>query len=174
MIRVRAWALGLGMALVLASVAVAGADNKAKGKGKGKGGIAAALDRLAQLLPPGAGDKLKLSEDQTKQVNKIQDEYADKSKDVLAGLKDAFTQNRDAIRKARKDKDKAALKQAMAPIRDKGKELAAIRSDYEAKVRDVLNDDQKKTLDELTAAERGKGPLASLLGKGKKKKPGGP
>jgi hypothetical protein len=167
MIRIRAWVLGLGVALLLATVAVAAAD-KAKGKGK-KG--QAAFDPLTRLLPPDPHNKLKLTDDQQQKVARIQDEYAATSKDALAALKGAYSQNRDAIKKARKDKDKAALKQAMAPVRDKAKDLVKIRSDYEAKLRDVLNDDQKKTLDELKAANPGKGPLAGLLGKGKKKKP---
>lgn len=169
MIRARSWVLGLGMALLLTTVAVA-AGNKAKGKGK-KG--QAAFDPLTRLVPPDPDNKLKLTDDQQKQVATIQDEYAATSKDALAALKDTYSQNSDAIKKARKDKDKAALKQAMAPVRDKAQDLIKIRSDYEAKVRDVLNDDQKKTLDELKAANPGKGPLAGLL-KAKKKKPNGP
>ena len=44
----------------------------------------------------------------------------------------------------------------MAPVKDKLKDFLKVRGDYEAKVRDVLTDDQTKTFDELRPAH-GKG-----------------
>ena len=167
MTRFRTWAMVLGLAALLALVGTAGAADKA-GKGKSKG-LAAALDKLTQLLPPDPDNKLKLTDDEQKQITKIQDEFTDKSKDSLAAVKDAIVSQKDAIKKARQDKDKAALKEAMAPVRDKLKDYVTLRSDYVAKVRDVLTDDQKTTFDQLKQDQVAKGPLASLLGKGKKK-----
>ena len=169
MIRLRAWLLGLGLALVLTAVAAAAPDDKAKGKGKAKG-VPAALDQLVQLLPPDPDNKLKLTADEKKKVDALQTEFSDKSKDALAAAKDEFLKNRDAIQKARKDKDKAALKQALAPVREKVRDFVKMRADYEAQVRDVLTDDQKTTFDQLKADNAPKGPLAQLIGKGKKKK----
>jgi hypothetical protein len=168
MMRSRAWMLGLGVAVLLASVAVAGADDKAKPKVKG--GLASVLDRLTNLLPPGSEDKLKLTDDQKKQTDAIQTEFTDKSKDALAAVKDEFAKNRPAIQKARKDKDRAALKEAMTPVRAKVQDFLKVRSEYEDKVRAALNDDQKKTFDELKTEQFGTGPLAKLLGKAKAKK----
>jgi Spy/CpxP family protein refolding chaperone len=169
MVRSRSCVLGLGLVLLLATVAV-GADDKAKPKAKGQGGLGAVIDRLTNLLPPDSADKLKLSDDQKKKVDDIQAEFTDKSKDGLQAAKEAFASNREAIQKARKDKDKAALKQAMTPVREKVQDFVKARADYESKVRDVLNDDQKKTFDELKAEQFGSGPLANLLGKAKANK----
>jgi Spy/CpxP family protein refolding chaperone len=168
MTRFRTWAVVLGLAALLALVGTAGAADKAA-KGKGKGGLAAAIDKFTQLVPADPDNKLKLTDDEQKQITKIQDEFTDKSKDNLAALKDAVVAQKDALKKARQDKDKAAVKEAMAPIRDKMKDFVTIRSDYEGKVRDVLTDDQKATFDQLKQDQFGTGPLANLLGKGKKK-----
>jgi hypothetical protein len=155
MIRLRTWATGLGLAAVLVVVGMTSADDKGAGKGKG---LSKMVDRLTQLLPPGAHDKLKLTDDQKKQVAKLQDEYQDKTKDQLAAVKAAFSQQSDAIQKARADKDKAALKVALQPVTDKAKDVLTVRNDYLAKVRDVLTDDQKTTFDSLTKHGKGKKP----------------
>jgi hypothetical protein len=170
MLRTRTWVLGLGVALLVAAVAAAGPDDKAKPKAKGQGGLGAVIDRLSSLLPPDSEEKLKLTDEQKKKIDTIQSDFADKSKDSLAAAKDAFTSNRQAIQKARKDKDKAALKQAMTPVREKVGDYLKVRAEYEGKVRDVLNDDQKQTLDELRTEQFGSGPLANLLGKKANKK----
>jgi hypothetical protein len=168
MMRVRAWATGLGLLALLAAVGSA-APGDTKDKGRPKGGLGATLDRLTRLLPPDPDNKLKLTDDQKKQVDQLQGEFGDKSKDAVAAVKDEYAKNRDAIRKARQDKDRAALKQAMAPVREKVRDVIKLRSEYEDKVKDVLNDDQKKTFAELQSAAFSKGPFARLLGKGKKK-----
>ena len=169
MIRVRTWALALGLVVLLGLVGAAAAADKAA-KGKNKGGLAAVIDKLTQLLPPDPDNKLKLTDDEQKQVSTIQDEFSDKSKDSLTAVKDALVAQKDAIKKAREAKDKAALKEALAPVRGKLQDYIKLRSDYVAKVRDVLTDDQKTTFDELKQEQIAKGPLASLLGKAKKKK----
>jgi hypothetical protein len=174
MIRFRTWILGPGFAMALAAVALAAPPDKAKQQGKAKGGIPAALEQFTKLLPADAEDKLKLTDDQKQKVGKIQDEFGDKSKGALAAVKDAFASNREAIKKARQDKDRAALKTAMTPLREKLQDYMKVRADYEAKVQDLLNEDQKKTLDELKADQQGKGPLANLLGKARAKKKADP
>jgi hypothetical protein len=167
MTRFRTWAVVLGLAALVALVGTAGAADKgAKGKGKG---LAAAIDKFTQLLPPDPDNKLKLTDDEQKQITKIQDEFTDKSKDSLAAVKDVVANSADAIKKARQDKDKAALKEAMAPLRDKLKDYVSLRSDYVSKVRDVLTDDQKTTFDQLKQEQVATGPLANLLGAKKKK-----
>jgi Spy/CpxP family protein refolding chaperone len=171
MIRFRTWALALGVAALLALVGTAGAADKAGKAAKGKGkGLPAAIEQLTQLVPPDPDNKLKLTDDEQKQIAKIQDEFTDKSKDSVAAAKGAFASQKDAIKKARQDKDKAALKEAMAPVRDKVQDVVKVRSDYVAKVRDVLTDEQKTTFDELKQEQVSKGPLANLLGKKGKKK----
>jgi hypothetical protein len=153
MMRIRAWATGLGLAAVLVLVGTASAADKGAGKGKG---LSKMVDRLTQLLPQGADDKLKLTDDQKKRVAKLADEYQAKTKDQVAAVKEVFAKQSDAIQKAKADKDKAALKTAIQPVMDKAKDVIAVQKDYLAKVRDVLTDDQKTTFDSLTKHGKGK------------------
>jgi Spy/CpxP family protein refolding chaperone len=161
MIRLRTRATGLGLAVVLVAVGTAGAADKGAGKAKG---LSKMVDRLTQLLPPGADDKLKLTDDQKKQVAKLADEYQTKTKDQVAAVKEVLAKQNDAIQKASADKDKAALKTAMQPVKDKAKDVLVVQKDYLAKVRDVLTDDQKTTLDSLTKHGKKKAKKAEAKG----------
>ena len=155
MLRIKTWATTLGLAAVLVMVGTAAADDKGAGKGKG---LSKMVDRLTQLLPPGADDKLTLTGDQKKQVAKLTDEYQQKTKDQVAAVKEVLAKQSDAIHKASADKDKAALKTAMQPVKDKAKDVLAMQKDYLAKVRDLLTDDQKTTFDSLTKHGKGRKP----------------
>src|SRR5262249_41484303 len=99
-----------------------------------------------------------------KKIDTLQTEYQDKAKDALTQLGDTLNQQKDVLKQARQNKDKAALKTARAPIKEKTEAVLSIRKDYLAKVRDTLNDDQKKTFDDLT---KGKGKKAKKTKKTK-------
>ncbi len=142
---VRSLALGLGLAVLLAAVGTAPAADPNKKADKAKGGPLAALEQLTKLVPADAEEKLKLTDDQKKQVAKLQEEYQAKTKDGVQTAKDEFAKAKDAIKKAREDKDKAALQKAAEPIRDKVEGVLKTRKEYDGKVRDLLTDEQKKT-----------------------------
>src|SRR5262249_26214261 len=98
------------------------------------------------------------------------DEYRDRSKASAEKLRDAFVQNQEAIKKARQDKDKAALQTALAPLREPFLEIRKLREEYREKVKAVLNDEQKKGFDEAVKEEPGPGTrIAQLLERKKKK-----
>jgi len=164
MIRVRLAALAFLAAALLVGTATA-ADKPQK---KARGGDAA--QQLTRLLPEGAADKLKLTDEQKKQVDLIEEEYKAKTKEPAAKLKEAFVQNQEAIKKARQDKDKAAMQTALAPLREPFLEVRKLRDEYRDKVKAALNDEQKKTFeDALKEAPGAGGKLAQLLERRKKK-----
>lgn len=79
-------------------------------------------------------EKLALSKDQKEKIERIEKEYAEKNKDAEAKMKEARE-------KARQDKDRAALQQALQAAQK-------MRGGYEDKVKAVLNDEQKKKFDD--------------------------
>lgn len=152
------------LALAFVAGTVAAADKAEKKKGK-LGDFSA----LTRLLPEGAEDKLKLTDDQKKQVAKIEEEFKQKTKESAEKLKDAFGKASESIKKARQDKDKAALRDAVAPLREPLQAVKAARDESQEKVKSLLNDEQKKTYDELKANEPGlAGPIGKILQKKKK------
>jgi Spy/CpxP family protein refolding chaperone len=148
MIKFRTLGMALAFALLAAWATSATGDDKPKAQ-KGKGPLGGLLEQLTKLLPDDTQDKLKLTDDQKKQVDQIQQDYAAKTKDALSELKDAVTTAAPALKKAREDKDKDAQKTAMQPVREKGMEVVKARREYLSKVLDVLTDEQKKTYEEV-------------------------
>jgi Spy/CpxP family protein refolding chaperone len=142
--------LGMALAFILLSVCVTSAlaDDKPKAQ-KGKGPLGGLVEQMTRLLPDDTQEKLKLTDDQKKQVDQIQQDYTAKTQDSLSGLKDAITTAAPALKKAREDKDKDAQKTAMQPVREKGMEVVKVRREYLSKVLDVLTDEQKKTYEEV-------------------------
>jgi Spy/CpxP family protein refolding chaperone len=167
MIRVRLAALTLGaLALVVFVGTSAGADKAKKQKGK----LGNAAQQLTRLLPDGAEDKLKLNDEQKKQVARIADDYKTQSQQAGEKLKDALAKNQEAIKKARQDKDKAALKDAASKLRDPAMEAKKLRDESREKVKAVLNDEQKKTFEEVLKEEPAIGGKVGKLLERKKKK----
>jgi Spy/CpxP family protein refolding chaperone len=93
------------------------------------------------LVPAGIDDKLKLTAEQKERISKIEAEFADKTKDTEAKIKE-ITQ------KARQDKDRAGLQKAKELMDEVGK----TRDTYLAKVTALLNAEQKKVLEQARAA----------------------
>jgi Spy/CpxP family protein refolding chaperone len=130
--RFRCLALGTGLALV---VILAGVDptegqdraQKRPIQGVGRGATGPLVSAELQ-------EKLTLSKEQKEKIEKIAKEFAEKSKDVEAKMKEARA-------KAMQDKDRAALQKVVEAAQK-------VRSEYEDKVKTVLNDDQKKKFDE--------------------------
>jgi Spy/CpxP family protein refolding chaperone len=148
MIKFRTLGMALALPLLAVCVTAAVADDKPKAQ-KGKGPLGGVLEQLTKLVPADTQDKLKLTDDQKKQLDQIQQDYEAKTKDALSDLKDAITTAAPALKKAREDKDKDAQKTAMQPVREKGMGVVKVRSEFLSKVQDVLTDEQKKTYEEV-------------------------
>lgn len=171
MFRVRLAALVLGaLALAVVVGTSAGAD-KAQKKQKGKAGAAA--QQLTRLLPDGAEEKLKLTDEQKKQVTKIEEDLKAQSKEPVEKLKEALAKSQPAIKKARQDKDKAAMKEAVTALREPALAVRSLRDKSREQLKAILTDEQKKTFDEVTKDESAiAGPLGRVLGNKKKKDKG--
>jgi Spy/CpxP family protein refolding chaperone len=132
-------ALGIGLLLVAAASA-SGADRERT----------PLLQRLGQLLPPDVADKLNLTAEQKKQVAKLQDELSEKRAALLGEVPEEAGKALEEIQKARDNGEKPKLVPAVMPLVGKVLELRQLRDGYDKKVRALLTDEQKKTLDELT------------------------
>lgn len=155
MTRARVLTLVFGLvALALVASSASAADKPAKGK------LKTIADQLTSLLPDGVEAKLQLTDDQKKQIAKIEEEYREKSKEAVGKLRDEFSSKQESLKKAREDKDKAALRDALVSLRDPLTEYRKVRGEYRDKVKAVLNDEQKKTFDEVVSSEGG--PVAKL------------
>jgi Spy/CpxP family protein refolding chaperone len=148
MIKFRTLGMALALPLLAVCVTAAMADDKPKAQ-KGKGPLGGVLEQLTKLVPAETQDKLKLTDDQKKQLDQIQQDYEAKTKDALSDLKDAITTAAPALKKAREDKDKDAQKTAMQPVREKGMGVVKVRREFLSKVQDMLTDEQKKTYEEV-------------------------
>lgn len=167
MVRVRLAALALS---VLAFVVVVGTSTAADKAQKLKGKFGGVAEQLTRLLPDGAEEKLKLSDEQKKQLATIAEDYKTQSRQAGQKLRDALAKNQAAIKKARQDKDKVALKDAAAALREPALEARKLRDEARAKVKAVLNDEQKKTFEEILKEEPGiAGKIGKVLEKKKKK-----
>lgn len=163
---VRRLFVALSLVALVTSAAMA-ADEKGKpaqkkGDAANGKGILAVVQNFNKILPPGADEKLKLTDDQKKEVAKLQDEFSSKTRDAIGKA-------REALQKARQDKDKGDRQAVMQQFRD----VFKTRSEYQDKVEKLLTDDQKKTFEELKK-EQSFGKLGNRLGAGKPgaRKPG--
>jgi Spy/CpxP family protein refolding chaperone len=146
--RSRLVVLGVGLLLVV-TVPARGADDKEPSKAPAPQRTPL-LQRLGQLLPPEVADKLHLTDEQKKQVAKLQDEFSEKRAALLGEVPEEAGKALDEIKKARDNGEKPKLGQAAMPVVGKLLQVRQLRDDYDKKVRALLTDEQKKTLDELT------------------------
>jgi Spy/CpxP family protein refolding chaperone len=130
-------AVALGMALLYDAQA-----QDEKPKRPFGGGFGAKMD--APLVDKELSEKLKLTEEQQKKLEKLDKDFAEKTKDSLAKFKEAMS-------KGFKDKD------AMADMREQGQAIRKTRGEFETKVKELLKEDQKKTFEEAIAARPGPG-----------------
>jgi hypothetical protein len=139
-------ALGVGLLLV---VAASGADHKERDRGRDRQRTPL-LQRQGQLLPPEVAENLQLTEEQKKQVVKLQDEFSEKRGTLLGEVPEEVGKAAEEIKKARENGEKPKLAPALMPLASKLLQVRQLREEYDKKVRAVLTDEQKKTLDELT------------------------
>jgi len=135
---------GLTVACVLLANIQAADEGGKKGK-KGKGGG----DRQGQrqgfqfgqssgpLVSTELADKLKLTDDQKKQVAKLQKDFEEKTKTASDKLKELGE-------KAIKDKNREAFQE----LREQAQAIRKTRGEFEDKVKGLLKDDQKKTFED--------------------------
>jgi len=90
----------------------------------------------APLLSGEATEKLNLSAEQKDKIAKLEKEFADK-------VKGADAKYREAVEKAKQDKDRAAFKKAQEDL----EEARKVRADYTTKVAAVLDAAQRKKLE---------------------------
>jgi Spy/CpxP family protein refolding chaperone len=93
-------------------------------------------------------------------VAKLQKEFQEQHKDALGKLAADFSKVRDAMRKAREDNDRDAIRQAMQDMRAQFQSFQKLRDEFDTKLSAVLTDEQKKQYDELKRerSQRGRFP----------------
>ena len=140
----------LALVALTASLAVADEpkkDDQKKAQPKGRGGQLQPDRILGQfggpLLSADGLEKLKLTDEQKKQYDKIEAEYKDKQKDLLAKVRESVQGGNaqgitEALRNLRGDQQK-------------------LRTDYLAKVEGILTDEQKKTFADVKKEQPGRG-----------------
>ena len=79
----------------------------------------------------------------------MQKEFDDKNKDALAKVQDEFGQFVQAMRKARQDKDREALLKARGQYTELYKSFQKLSGDFEPKLKEIFNDDQKKKWEDV-------------------------
>jgi Spy/CpxP family protein refolding chaperone len=131
---------------VLVSVALASAAQAQKVP---KQQAFAPPDSSAPLVAADALTKLKLSAEQQTKVNQIVKEFDEKNKDAAAKIKDQVAKLQQDAQTARQNKDKAAIKQIMEQLQTVQQGVAKLREEYEGKLVGALNDEQKKTFEEI-------------------------
>jgi hypothetical protein len=146
--RIRLVALGVGLLLVVAASA-RGADDRERPRVRDRQRTPL-LQRLGQLLPPEVAEKLQLTEEQKKQIAKLQDEFSEKRGTLLGEVPEEAGKAAEEIKKARENGEKPKLAPAVMPLVGKLLEVRQLREEYDKKVRAVLTDEQQKILDELT------------------------
>jgi len=108
------------------------------------------------LLPPGILERLDLTSDQKEKIAKLEKEFQEK----IAPAKKKFD---DAIEQARQNQDRQKAQEAQEAFR---KEVTPIHAAFGKKVGQLLTEDQRRRVDELSRRQRGGPPfdLARLLG----------
>lgn len=121
----------------LAGLGTLQAADDAKPRERGKRGQfpAAAVD----LLPADLDEKLALSTEQKEKLARLRDDVRARQKAVLDKL-------RDAMQQARQNKDRDKLREQFQAFRQEAEKL---RGEVEAKLKELLSDEQKKKFEEL-------------------------
>lgn len=164
----RSVAVLLSLAL-LAPLATA-QEQKAEKKRPG----AAAPDNPGQLLPQEVLDKLNLTDEQKEKVAKLRKDFEEKNKDAIDKMKESVAKAKETMEKARQDKDKDGFRKAGEQMREAAEAAQKLRKDLEGQLAGVLNDDQKKKLQEAAAAgKEGGRPGAAKPGERPGKGPAG-
>lgn len=124
------------------------------GQANGRPGASGPLPR--SLLAPAAAARLKLTDKQKAQVEKLQKELADKQQSQLAKA-------RDEMQKAQGGKDTEAMPKALENLRQAFQASAKMRGNYLGRLRGFLDDGQKKIFDQLQKEEAATAPGGSPM-----------
>jgi Spy/CpxP family protein refolding chaperone len=123
------------LSAVLGGLVQAADDAKARERGKRGQLPGAALD----LLPADLDEKLALSTEQKEKLARLREEVRARQKAVLEKL-------RDAMQQARQNKDRDKLREQFQAFRQEAEKL---RDEVQAKLKELLSDEQKKKFEEL-------------------------
>jgi Spy/CpxP family protein refolding chaperone len=105
-------------------------------------------------IPPDVLEKLDLSTQQKEKLEQLHKEFEAKQKEAADKIREQAARLRDELEKARKDNDREAFRQASQKMAELNQGLRSVQADYATKLREILNDEQKKQLEELTARRR--------------------
>lgn len=103
------------------------------------------------LLPPGAEEKLKLTDEQKEKLATLQKDFESKQKET-------FGKVRDEMKKAFEDRDREAARKAMEKMREMRPDAEKLRDEYQTKAEALLTDAQKKGLAEMKSERPRFGP----------------
>lgn len=109
------------------------------------------------LLPPGILERLNLNADQTEKITKLEKEFQEKIAPAKKKLDEAMEQ-------ARQNQDRQKAQESQDVFR---KEVTPIHQELAEKVGQLLTDEQRRRVDELSRQQRGGPPfdLARILGR---------
>jgi outer membrane protein assembly factor BamB len=128
-----------------------GTDAGKRAGGPAGGRPGASSSQALPLLTPAMTERLKLTDKQKEQVEKLQKEFAAKQLEL-------FTKFGAVMQKAQNDKDPEAMTKAGESMRQAFGTILKMRSDYLGKVRDLLDNGQKKSLAQLQKEEAAAAP----------------
>jgi Spy/CpxP family protein refolding chaperone len=140
--RLCCWLLPLAFALAAQSVR---AQDKPKPPDRPPGPGSGPFPAMRPLLTPGTADKLGLNAKQKEEIDKLQKELGDKQRE-------AFTKLREAYEKAMKDGNKEALSKVQEQAKEMMQAMQKQHQEAEAKLKDILNEEQQKKYEQLKKA----------------------
>jgi Spy/CpxP family protein refolding chaperone len=126
---IRLLKLGFAVNILLALGVEAVAQDAARPRNR----LALSSDVAGPLVSKSVAEKLKLTKDQKDKIAKLEQEFAERTKEGAAKA-------REKMEKARVDRDRQAMKTALSEL----KEVKGLQPVYIDKVRELLNDEQKK------------------------------
>jgi Spy/CpxP family protein refolding chaperone len=142
----------LGLALLGAGGATGADDEKPQRpgtarqrQGQARQGAGLGLFGRTPLLTKEEQAKLKLTDDQKPKVEKLVSAFDKKHSEGVDQL-------REAMQKARDSGDQEAIREVVQKVRALRQDTEKARADTEAKLKEVLSDEQKKTFDDLKKA----------------------
>jgi Spy/CpxP family protein refolding chaperone len=153
--------MGPGLLAVLAAVGVCGGQVQSDDKPEPPKERIKLLENFAKLITPEIEEKLKLSDEQKKKIDKIVEEFEADHKEDLARIRKNFMRIREDIEKAVTDMDKEAIRKLFLDLARQVAVFERLRDDLDGRLKDVLTDEQKKMLVELRKEARN----ALLFGK---------
>ena len=107
------------------------------------------IERFTRLVPRDVEEKLQLTEAQKKEVGKLQKQLDEKNLKIVMQVVGEISNLQEALEKAQKDNNADVLRSLALAFVASATDINRLRSDLNTKLRAVLDDDQKKTYDDL-------------------------